>query len=107
METEKHRCEEQIRDSGRCPSYHACGKTAKVQRDGKWYCGIHDPEKVAERRKKQDDKWHAGMKAAREERRRREAEQNYCANLTTEYLETHGVAVKKGAGDVALDKQET
>ena len=26
-----------------------CGKTAKFERDGKWYCGIHDPEKRKER----------------------------------------------------------
>ena len=22
---------------------HTCGKTAKFERDGKWYCGTHDP----------------------------------------------------------------
>jgi hypothetical protein len=28
---------------------HPCGRTAKVERDGKWYCGIHDPVAQAKR----------------------------------------------------------
>lgn len=28
-----------------------CGKSAKVERDGKWYCGTHGPVRVEERRK--------------------------------------------------------
>jgi uncharacterized Zn finger protein (UPF0148 family) len=28
-----------------------CNKPAKVERDGKWYCGVHDPK----RRKQKDD----------------------------------------------------
>ena len=31
---------------------YPCSKNAKVYRDGKWYCGIHDPVKVAEREAK-------------------------------------------------------
>ena len=33
----------------RCSSWISglarCGHPAKVERDGKWYCGIHDPER--------------------------------------------------------------
>jgi hypothetical protein len=29
-----------------------CSKTGKVERDGKWYCGVHDPETVAARNAK-------------------------------------------------------
>lgn len=28
-----------------------CGKTAKIERNGEWYCGTHDPVRVEERRK--------------------------------------------------------
>lgn len=29
---------------------HPCGKAGKVERDGKWFCGIHDPVKRDARR---------------------------------------------------------
>lgn len=38
-------------------THYACTKPVKVQRDGKWYCRQHDPEKVKERRKKLEQKW--------------------------------------------------
>lgn len=38
--------------SGRYVRPHQCGKVAKVTRDGEPYCGIHDPEKIEERRKR-------------------------------------------------------
>lgn len=34
-----------------------CRKTAKVVRDGKWYCGIHDPEAIKARREKRHKAW--------------------------------------------------
>ncbi len=40
---------------------YECGKTAKVERDWKWYCGIHDPVAVDARgekyRAKSGAKW--------------------------------------------------
>jgi len=41
---------------------HPCGKPAKVQREGKWYCGKHDPVKVAERQARVDTKYKAEVK---------------------------------------------
>ena len=39
----------------------SCSRTGKIERNGKFYCGIHDPMKVKARRdaaqKKWDDKW--------------------------------------------------
>jgi uncharacterized Zn finger protein (UPF0148 family) len=29
---------------------HACGKNAKYERDGKWYCGMHDPVAIKTKR---------------------------------------------------------
>lgn len=34
-----------------------CGKLAKVERDGKPYCGTHDPVRVAEKRAARDAEW--------------------------------------------------
>ena len=43
------KCAERVYPSGSWCG-HDCTKTVKVERDGKWYCGIHDPVKVAEKR---------------------------------------------------------
>jgi hypothetical protein len=40
-------------------SHYPCSKKAKVNRNGKDYCGIHDPQKVAARNAKQEAKWDA------------------------------------------------
>ena len=36
---------------------NTCGKTAKFERDGKHYCGIHDPVSVKEKQDKRDIEW--------------------------------------------------
>ena len=58
---DKIRCEERIYENFYSSQ---CQKTAKVERNGKWYCGIHDPEKVKARQdarqKKWEDKWARG-----------------------------------------------
>lgn len=44
---------------------YPCGRTAKFERDGKYYCGTHDPAKVSARRAERDARW------AEEDRARR------------------------------------
>jgi uncharacterized Zn finger protein (UPF0148 family) len=34
--------------------YEPCANNSKVERDGKFYCGVHDPVKVAERQARHD-----------------------------------------------------
>ncbi|KKK46706.1 hypothetical protein LCGC14_3162570 [marine sediment metagenome] len=46
-----------------------CSRKAKVFRDGKGFCGLHDPEVVAARRAKQYAKWEAEWKRWAKERR--------------------------------------
>ena len=41
-----------------CHGY-ACGKPAKVEVDGKWFCGIHNPARIETRRAAQEIKWEA------------------------------------------------
>ena len=43
--------------------HYPCVKKGKVQRDGKWYCGTHDPDKVAAREAERQAKWDAELKA--------------------------------------------
>lgn len=36
---------------------HQCIRNGKVERDGKWYCGQHDPIAVEQRDRKRRDIW--------------------------------------------------
>lgn len=36
---------------------YPCSRTAKVERNGKWYCGQHDPEAVKRRQEKSEQRW--------------------------------------------------
>jgi hypothetical protein len=56
--TSKIRCAEMImpRDAWSFKR-HQCDNTGKVERNGQWYCGLHDPEKTAAKQKAQKDKW--------------------------------------------------
>jgi len=36
---------------------YPCKNAAKVERNGKWYCGTHDPDKRKARQEKQQAKW--------------------------------------------------
>ena len=40
-----------------------CGRPGKVEREGKWYCGIHDPERVAKRDEETRARWDRQSKA--------------------------------------------
>lgn len=48
-----HTCEAVRWQRGHFHSY-VCGKPAKIERDGKWYCGIHDPVRVDTKRAERD-----------------------------------------------------
>ena len=56
---EKHKCCETVyrKDAGWGERHQKCGKTAKVEADGKWYCGLHTPEAEAKRAKKREQKY--------------------------------------------------
>lgn len=70
---------------------YPCSKRGKVERDGKWYCMIHDPERVAARRAKQDAerkaKWEAREAQWKRDRRIKELRdlmvERYCAEHPT------------------------
>ena len=51
----------------------SCGRKAKVERSGKFYCFMHDPVRIDERRKIRNAEWDAKWEAdkARAERRDR------------------------------------
>lgn len=47
---EKHQCCAVMRKGSGYHRYNvACENSGKVERDGHWYCGTHDPEAIAEK----------------------------------------------------------
>lgn len=54
MATEKIQCCKKMWD--RIGSY-PCSKPAKIERDGKWYCTVHDPERVKQKEAIRRAKW--------------------------------------------------
>ena len=53
-----------------------CKKPAIVERDGKWYCKIHDPEYIKEKQRKADEAYKA--KCCATCNRRLESYWSYC-----------------------------
>ena len=51
-----------------------CSMKSKVERNGKHYCGRHDPVAVEDKRKKQNAKWEAEFSAEKEARKTAAAE---------------------------------
>ena len=49
------KCSKQVFDGWR---FHPCHNNAKIKREGKWYCNMHDPVMIKKRRDKQDAKYH-------------------------------------------------
>lgn len=68
-------------------SFHACTRTATVQRDGKWYCKQHDPESRKVKEAARQAKWDAESRKQDEIERRLAAESKACAGISTEALE--------------------
>lgn len=54
----KHQCVEDVIDrQSRFPRFNRCEFDGRVKRNGKWYCHVHDPIKVLERKQKRDQKF--------------------------------------------------
>ena len=84
---EKQRCEERVWGSGSYKS-HQCYRDAKVERDGKHYCTIHDPVRIEEKRKAKEDKWNKEFSERREKQEYKNSAAAYCKKkgLTFEQL---------------------
>jgi hypothetical protein len=68
VDIDNKRCTESVSEQGRwgCFHQHQCEKLATVERDGKKYCKIHDPDYKAEKRRagaaKRDAEYAEGKK---------------------------------------------
>lgn len=94
---EVYKCSGMIRGTGSWGYLHKyhCPKTGKVERDGKWYCGTHDPVKIKERQEKRNAKWEAESEAQIAKYRaeniqkyRNELLNALCRNIPTELIQT-------------------
>jgi uncharacterized Zn finger protein (UPF0148 family) len=72
MTTDKPRCSEDVWDGGFRP--HRCRNSGSVERDGKWYCKVHDPIARKERQERRDEEYRAEQERQLARRRKREAE---------------------------------
>lgn len=65
----KHTCCERVQKNY---LFYLCGKTAKHERDNKWYCGMHDPiavaAKYAKRKEAHEENLRAFYKAQEEKK---------------------------------------
>lgn len=59
--TTKHKCSKRVPEGGRSLSFYPCQRPATIERDSKWYCWQHDPERVEADRKKRRAGWEAKM----------------------------------------------
>ncbi len=50
-------CSAKVWEDSRWPSSHQCSRKAVVEREGKRYCKVHDPEYIAAKRKEHTERW--------------------------------------------------
>jgi hypothetical protein len=81
--------------------FYACGKKAKVEHKGKFYCGIHDPVRATEKIVARNAKWDAETKA-------KQAAWNkaYALKMATAALveAVRAATEQRGSWDVVSDK---
>lgn len=67
---------------------YRCSKNAKVEREGKCYCNIHDPVRIAEKRKIKDREFEEEYKLKREKSEYKNYAVKYCKSqgLTLEFF---------------------
>ena len=87
--TEKKQCCARVYGSGRLFGGEKCSNVAKSEHAGQWYCHVHHPEKVKERRAKQlahyNGKW-AAEKAQRDKAEAQRAHERHCASVHDELV---------------------
>jgi ferric-dicitrate binding protein FerR (iron transport regulator) len=85
----KKQCCKRVFPRERWGAFHEynCTKPAIIERNGKWYCKIHDPEYVDAKNKEKHERWNAEAEAQREVWRRENAIRKACEGVDTDTLE--------------------
>ena len=79
-------CSQRVSDSTGL-YYHQCHKKAVVEREGRLYCKVHNPEYIKEKRRKEQEKYNKEQDERQEEYARHDALEKATEGLTTEELE--------------------
>lgn len=85
--TTEHTCVGKIWDEHR---HYSCGKKAKYEHEGKWYCKTHHPPTVQAKNDARNERWRKEWAEQRERSKQQEAqraEQKRRADLYPELLE--------------------
>src|SRR5262245_35553402 len=102
MTTTRGQCSARV-PSGR--TYYACMNRAKVERDGKWYCAIHDPERV----KTKQAKWEADFQKRWDQQRADEnaaEERARRLGMGRPHFDAMGKGLGRYTGGVVLTAEE-
>ena len=92
MVEEKEQCQQVIYDD-RGPDW-LCTKKAIVERDGKFYCKIHDPEYIKEKHRKWQEKFDKEFAENTIRDHRKSVIRKVCEPFTTEWLEANAFVLK-------------
>lgn len=65
---------------------YPCSRQGTVERDGKWYCWQHDPERMKADKEKRHAKWQAETDTRSARWARQAAMHNICIGISTEDL---------------------
>jgi hypothetical protein len=79
---------------------YTCGKPGKVKVKGRWYCGVHDPARKAERRRKKEDGRRATERSAVDPRAARIAALEHA--VAEAALAWHGIGENAHPAEVEL-----
>lgn len=86
MTAEKKYCCCEVWGDGQSFRPRCCARNAIVNRDGRWYCGTHDPVKVAEKNAKRESAWKVKMEEQNRSYQHQRAIIRFCENVTDDEL---------------------
>jgi len=85
-EFDSKKCQGRVLGSGGWHSYQ-CGNKPKVERDGKLYCGVHDPIRLQKKREEKQKEWKEEYRKKEAIWDRRRIMEKYFEGVSTEEIE--------------------
>jgi len=74
---------------------HQCYKPAIIQQDGKWYCKIHDPEYIEQKKQERQRKWDAEWSEKQKQWHREEVIKSLTKGFSIETLSKHTANIRE------------
>ncbi len=89
-------CCVKISSGGYLERFHPCPNQGKYQTAGKWYCGMHDPKRIAARRAKIREKLDKEREQRTEYYKRKEMLSVFAEGIQTKDLDNYELVLKSG-----------